>query len=76
MHIPLRELRSRHVEIPADRRIVVVCQIGQRSELAAGFLTQSGFDAENLEGGLEAWVADGLPLEGEISDGFAQVFPP
>lgn len=56
--------------------MVVVCQVGQRSELAAGFLARQGLTAENLEGGLEAWVAEGFPLEGEIAEGFAQVLPP
>ncbi len=76
IHIPFRELQQRYGEIPGAQQVVVVCQVGQRSELAAGFLARNGYDAVNLEGGLEAWLAEGLPLEGEISEGFAQVFPP
>jgi rhodanese-related sulfurtransferase len=78
IHIPLRELKQRYGEIPGDRTVIVVCQVGQRSELAAGFLAQNGFEAFNLEGGLEAWIAEGLPLEapGQVAEGFAQVFPP
>jgi rhodanese-related sulfurtransferase len=33
--------------------------------MAAEALRQAGFDAHHLAGGLEAWKADGRPLEPE-----------
>jgi rhodanese-related sulfurtransferase len=42
--------------------VVVVCRSGNRSELATMMLQARGFDAHNLEGGMEAWAADGLPF--------------
>jgi rhodanese-related sulfurtransferase len=64
IHIPIGAIGAQVDEIPADRPLVVVCQVGQRSELVAAMLAGRGLDAENLEGGLESWVAAGLPLVG------------
>ena len=78
VHIPLMELPQRFEELPRDRTVVAVCQVGQRSELAANFLVQQGFEAHNLEGGLAKWQAAGLPFEAEgdaqVVDGFARDF--
>ena len=75
MHIPIGEIAGRLAEVPAGRRVIVVCQIGQRSGLVAGFLLQNGYDAHNLEGGLARWTEEGLPLTGEdprLVDGWAR----
>jgi rhodanese-related sulfurtransferase len=73
VHIPIGQIAQRIEEVPSDESIVVVCQIGQRSALVADFLTQRGLDAQNLEGGLEAWTAQGLPLEGgAVVEGWAR----
>lgn len=45
------------------RRVVVICQRGQKlSEGAAALLRCHGVQAETLEGGFEAWQANALPL--------------
>ncbi len=62
VHIPIGEIVRRWQELPANAPIVVVCQVGQRSGLVAGFLEERGLDAHNLEGGLEAWAVAGLGL--------------
>jgi rhodanese-related sulfurtransferase len=78
LHIPIGTLTDRVNEVPKDRTVVVVCQVGQRSALAADYLNRLGYDAHNLEGGVEAWQAQGLPLvggyeaDGKIVDGWAQ----
>jgi rhodanese-related sulfurtransferase len=78
LHIPLRQLPDRFETLEQGRPIVVACQIGQRSELAADFLRQRGFDAHNLEGGMTLWASKGLPfvategVEGSVVDGWAQ----
>lgn len=72
VHIPLQQLPERHAELDPGRSYVSVCQVGQRSELAASFLAAHGFEAENLEGGLESWAAAGLPLVGEVQEGRGQ----
>lgn len=39
--------------------VAVICRSGNRSELAATMLQARGFDASNVEGGMEAWSAAG-----------------
>jgi rhodanese-related sulfurtransferase len=72
VHIPLQQLPERRTELDPGRSYIAVCQVGQRSELAASFLAAHGFEAENLEGGLESWTAVGLPLIGEMNQGSTQ----
>ncbi len=64
VHIPLADVMAGQDEgrLDRDRPILVVCKVGSRSELAALMLQARGFQAENLEGGTEAWLAAGLPL--------------
>lgn len=82
VHIPLRHLPHRFEELERDRPLLVTCQIGQRSALATDFLRRRGFDAHNLEGGVEAWTAAGLGLvdssngKGAVVDGWAQTLDP
>ena len=49
----------------ADGRpqVVVLCRQGYSSSLAAASLRSVGVDATDVIGGVEAWVADGLPLQ-------------
>lgn len=77
VHIPIGQIQRRLDELERDRPIVVVCQIGQRSALVADFLRSQGYDAHNLEGGLERWSIEGLPLTsgrraGGVVDGWAR----
>jgi rhodanese-related sulfurtransferase len=69
--IPLGELTARVGELPRDRRIVVICRSGARSDRAAQFLAEQGFDAVNVSGGMRAWVAGGYDDEVVASDGLA-----
>jgi hydroxyacylglutathione hydrolase len=63
-HVPLGYLSDRLGDIPRDRPVVVQCQSGGRSSIAASILERAGFsDVSNLTGGLSAWTASGLPLE-------------
>ena len=45
-----------------DKPVIVVCKTGNRSEVATLMLRARGYDAENMEGGMEAWAAAGLPF--------------
>ena len=60
-HIPLDDLDGRLGEIDRGRPVVTVCRSGDRSGRAAEQLRDEGFDAENLEGGMQAWAGAGLP---------------
>ncbi|CAM3086781.1 rhodanese-like domain-containing protein [Paracoccus nototheniae] len=45
-------------------RVHVLCAAGGRAALAADTLRTMGYDADLIEGGLTAWKANGLPVEG------------
>jgi rhodanese-related sulfurtransferase len=64
VHIPLNDIMGgAGGDLATDRPIVVICRSGNRSELATMMFQARGYEAHNLEGGIEAWVADGLPIE-------------
>lgn len=69
VHIPIGELAQRQAELADDRLIVAVCRSGSRSGVVADALQRAGYHAENLDGGLQAWQSDGLPL---VADGEAE----
>jgi rhodanese-related sulfurtransferase len=64
VHVPLARIMAGHQEegVATDRPVLVICRSGNRSELAALMLQARGIDAHNVEGGLEDWVSEGLPL--------------
>jgi rhodanese-related sulfurtransferase len=65
-NLPQAELASRLDELPRDREVITVCQVGARSRRAAQFLAQMGFErVATTAGGTEAWIAAGKPVEGE-----------
>jgi rhodanese-related sulfurtransferase len=65
LHIELQRLAGEAATLDRERPILFYCRTGSRSALAADAFAASGFDARNLDGGLEAWVAAGLPIEPE-----------
>jgi rhodanese-related sulfurtransferase len=62
-HIEMDRLTDEADSIDRDRPVVFYCRTGSRSALAAQAFSAAGYDAHNLDGGLKAWVADGLPIE-------------
>ena len=47
-----------------DQTVFVGCRTGARSALAAEVLINAGFtDVRNVDGGIVAWVASGLPIQ-------------
>jgi rhodanese-related sulfurtransferase len=61
-HHPLGGLAGSMDRLPRGRTLVVVCRSGNRSARATKMLTQEGFDAVNLTGGMTAWKAAGYPV--------------
>jgi glyoxylase-like metal-dependent hydrolase (beta-lactamase superfamily II)/rhodanese-related sulfurtransferase len=62
LFIPLDDLRARVAEVATDRPVVVVCQTGKRSAMAAGILKKAGHPkVANIAGGMVSWRALGLP---------------
>lgn len=64
-HIPMSQLGARQDEIAQDRKVVCVCRSGNRSGMVTQALVNAGYDAENLEGGMQAWERAGLPFVAE-----------
>jgi hydroxyacylglutathione hydrolase len=65
VNVPLNQLSRRMGELPRDRRMWVHCAGGYRSSIAASLLQLAGFDRLiELAGGLAAWDAARLPLQG------------
>ena len=58
------------LDLPVGRPVVVVCEAGKTSQLAAAYLRGKGMDADSLEGGMQAWTAAwnlaDLPLAGGV----------
>lgn len=65
VHIPGDYIFDRIDELDPDRPVVTVCRTGSRSAEAAQELAGEGFDVQNLEGGIDAWVAEGLPVRAD-----------
>jgi rhodanese-related sulfurtransferase len=64
--IPVNSVFARREELPKDTKLIFVCAVGQRSALACEMAAAGGFPADvlyNLEGGTEAWVKAGEPVE-------------
>lgn len=64
VHAPLGRLREALAHLPADARLVMQCQGGGRSAIAASLARLSGRRVvANLRGGMDAWKAQDLPVE-------------
>lgn len=63
LNIPLGELSKRLDEVP-EGKVIVHCQGGSRSAMAASLLQRSGRDdIENMAGGFSEWESEGNPVE-------------
>ena len=65
-NIDFREIQSRHQEIHAqlDSHVVVYCQSGHRSNIAAETLMSLGYkNVYNVEGSMNAWEEANYPIE-------------
>ncbi len=62
LHVPMAELGARQDELATDRTIACVCRSGARSGAVTNALCNAGYTAENMEGGMQAWAAAGLPF--------------
>lgn len=70
-HIELERLPSEAEAIDRELPVVFSCRGGSRSAMAAEAFRTAGYEAYNMEGGLVAWVEQGLPLDpedGEVAE--------
>ena len=55
LHLPLSQLAETYKQLPTDQPLIIACLSGGRS--------QKGYDdLSNLDGGIKAWEALGLPV--------------
>ena len=57
-HIPMGEISTRIEEIDIETPIIVMCHSGVRSARVCQYLTENGYDASNLTGGINSWSTD------------------
>ncbi len=65
LNIDFREMKARHRELGAklEDHIVVYCQSGHRSNIAAETLADLGYThVYNVEGSMNAWTEAGFPV--------------
>lgn len=62
--VPLATVAERAGDFPKDQPVYVVCRSGNRSLVAARTLVEAGYsDVRNVDGGMIAWSAAGLPVQ-------------
>jgi len=65
LHIYVGHLEERLADVPADKPVAVICNVGHRAGLGASILLRAGFtQVYNVLGSVKAWVAAGYPVTG------------
>ncbi|GAB2653295.1 rhodanese-like domain-containing protein [Saccharopolyspora gloriosae] len=62
VHIPMNEVPQRLDELPEADQVYVVCRSGGRSARVTAYLNANGWDAVNVERGMNGWSASGRPV--------------
>jgi len=63
LHIYVGHLEERLAEVPTDKAVAVICNVGHRAGLGASILLRAGFTKVcNVLGSMKAWVAAGYPV--------------
>ena len=65
LKIPMNDIPSRLSEFNKSDRYAIICAHGNRSEVAALFLADNGFQASTVVGGMYRWLSEQLPVEFE-----------
>jgi len=67
-NIPVTESERFAKVLTKDAPVVMVCNSAYRSSMAVGLAERLGFrDVASLDGGLDAWIAAGLPTIGRMT---------
>ncbi|WP_182546805.1 rhodanese-like domain-containing protein [Halosaccharopolyspora lacisalsi] len=68
VHIPMNEVPERLDEIPEVDQLYVICRSGGRSSKVTAYLNAAGWDAVNVERGMNGWSAAGRPVVADDPD--------
>lgn len=64
LRLPFSELDKRFGELPSNKPVILMSRVGNKGKEAATFLVQHGYnDVAIMDGGLDAWVEEGLPVK-------------
>ena len=58
LHVPMSQIPLNIKNLPKDKKIGVLCHHGNRSLQVTAYLINQGFDATNIEGGIERWALE------------------
>lgn len=66
INIPIENLFDEHYSLPkSGKKIALICTTGRLAAIAYGYLENFGFtNLVHIQGGLENWTFEGLPIEG------------
>ncbi len=66
INIPIENLYDEHYTLPkSGKKIALICTTGRLAAVAYGYLQYWGFNnLIHIDGGLENWTYEGLPVEG------------
>ena len=65
VNVPFDQVAQRMAEIDAPHGVALYCMVGPRARKGEAALLAAGYEKIlHLEGGLAAWQAAGLPVEG------------
>ncbi len=63
LHIYVGHLEQRLAEVPKDKPVAVICNVGHRAGLGASILLQAGYkEVFNVLGSVKAWIAARFPV--------------
>ena len=65
MKLSMNELPYQLEQLPKDGKYALVCASGARSQSAALYMADNGFDAGNVVGGMARWLSRSLPVDFE-----------
>jgi rhodanese-related sulfurtransferase len=60
------DLESRLSDLDEDRDLLIVCEDGERSAQVASGLREQGREAGCIDGGIEAWEKEKLPMQPSV----------
>lgn len=62
-HIYVGHVQERQLDIPRDRPVIVICNVGHRAGLGASMLLRQGWrEVYSVLGSMKAWEAAGYPV--------------
>lgn len=73
LHVPMSQISGRLDELPQDDNLFVICRSGGRSARVTAYLNDNGWDAVNVDGGMQSWAAARRPMVCELPDAEPEV---